>query len=289
VAGYLTFAQAGVANSDVVDYAIKDGNNSEIGTGTYTSSGTTLTRSVTKSTNSNSPLNLSGAAEVFITPRAETLITSIKKQIFTAGGTYTPSTGMLYCIVECLGAGGGGGAIAGTAGDLRYAGGGGAGQHSFKLLTAAQVGASQGVAVGALGAGGVAGATNGGTGGSTFFGSLCSAAGGGGGQTTAAGAAGFGGGGGSGGTGDIASVGAPGGPGMFSSIFTVQLASGQGGSTLYGSGGRGVAGNNSISLAATGYGAGGGGAAVLAAIGNIAGGNGSPGIVIITEFCNGNG
>ena len=73
VPGYLTFAQAGVANGDVVDYAVKDGNNSEIGTGTYTAAGTTLTRSVTKSTNSNSVINLSGIAEVFISPRAETL------------------------------------------------------------------------------------------------------------------------------------------------------------------------------------------------------------------------
>lgn len=73
VSGYLTFAQAGVANADVVDYAIKDGSNSEIGTGTYTSSGTTLTRTVTKSTNSNAAINLSGSAEVFISPRAETL------------------------------------------------------------------------------------------------------------------------------------------------------------------------------------------------------------------------
>lgn len=73
VSGYLTFAQAGVANADVVDYAIKDGSNSEIGTGTYTSSGTTLTRTVTKSTNSNAAINLSGSAEVFISPRAETI------------------------------------------------------------------------------------------------------------------------------------------------------------------------------------------------------------------------
>jgi hypothetical protein len=73
VSGYLSFAGAGVANSDVIDYAIKDGNSSEIGIGTYSSSGPTLTRTVTKSTNSNSPINLSGAAEVFITPRAETL------------------------------------------------------------------------------------------------------------------------------------------------------------------------------------------------------------------------
>lgn len=71
VSGYLTFALAGVANGDVVSYAIKDGNNSEIGTGTYTSSGTTLTRTVTKSTNANAAINLSGTAEVFITPRAE--------------------------------------------------------------------------------------------------------------------------------------------------------------------------------------------------------------------------
>jgi hypothetical protein len=74
VSGYLSFAGAGVANGDVVSYAIKDGNNSEIGTGTYTSSGTALTRNVSKSTNSNAAINLSGTAEVFITPRAEDLL-----------------------------------------------------------------------------------------------------------------------------------------------------------------------------------------------------------------------
>lgn len=90
VAGYLTFAQAGVANGDVVDYAIKDGNDSEIGTGTYTSSGTTLTRTVTKSTNSDAALNLSGAAEVFITPRAETLNDA---SLFTTGTVGTARLG----------------------------------------------------------------------------------------------------------------------------------------------------------------------------------------------------
>lgn len=71
VSGYLTFALAGVANGDVVSYGIKDGTNSEVGTGTYTSSGTTLTRTVTKSTNANAAISLSGSAEVFITARAE--------------------------------------------------------------------------------------------------------------------------------------------------------------------------------------------------------------------------
>jgi hypothetical protein len=74
VSGYLTFALAGISTGEIVSYGIKDGANSEIGTGTYTSAGTTLTRSVTKSTNSNNAISLSGTAEVFITPRAEDLV-----------------------------------------------------------------------------------------------------------------------------------------------------------------------------------------------------------------------
>lgn len=72
--GHLTFAQAGVADGDTVTYAIKDGAASEIGRGVYTASGTTLTRTPLKSTNSNSAINLSGSAEVFITPAAEDII-----------------------------------------------------------------------------------------------------------------------------------------------------------------------------------------------------------------------
>jgi hypothetical protein len=67
VSGFLTFANAGVANGDVVFYGIKDGANSEVGWGTYTSSGTTLARNVVKSTNSNSAISLSGSAEAYIT------------------------------------------------------------------------------------------------------------------------------------------------------------------------------------------------------------------------------
>ena len=71
VAGFLSFASAGVTDGDVVTYAIKDGTSSEIGRGTYTSSGTTLSRSVLRSTNSNNTISLSGSAEVFITAAAE--------------------------------------------------------------------------------------------------------------------------------------------------------------------------------------------------------------------------
>lgn len=70
---YLSFAAAGVANGDVVDYSINDTGASEIGTGTYTSAGTTLTRTVTKSTNSNTAISASASAIVRISERAETL------------------------------------------------------------------------------------------------------------------------------------------------------------------------------------------------------------------------
>ena len=67
VSGYLSFANAGVADGDVVYYGISDGANGEWGYGTYTASGTTLSRNVVKSTNANSAISLSGSAQVFIT------------------------------------------------------------------------------------------------------------------------------------------------------------------------------------------------------------------------------
>jgi len=74
VSGYRTFAGSGVNDGDIVAYGIIDGANSEAGTGTYTASGTTLTRNVRQSTNSNTAISLSGNAQVFITACAEDLI-----------------------------------------------------------------------------------------------------------------------------------------------------------------------------------------------------------------------
>jgi hypothetical protein len=72
VAGHLTFASAGVANGSTVTYAIADGANSEIGRGTYTAAGPTLTRAgILRSTNGGLALSLSGAAEVAVTAAAE--------------------------------------------------------------------------------------------------------------------------------------------------------------------------------------------------------------------------
>jgi len=76
VSGYLTFANAGVSNGEVVTYGIRDGANSEIGMGTYSTAGTTLTRTtVYRSTGAafTGKITLSGNAIVFITQSAEDL------------------------------------------------------------------------------------------------------------------------------------------------------------------------------------------------------------------------
>jgi DNA-binding beta-propeller fold protein YncE len=71
--GYQTFADAGVVDADVVRYVIEDGTNWEIGTGTYTASGTTLSRTVLESSNADVAINLSGSAVVFVGAAAEDL------------------------------------------------------------------------------------------------------------------------------------------------------------------------------------------------------------------------
>jgi trimeric autotransporter adhesin len=69
--GYQSFADAGVVDTDVVRYVIEDGNNWEIGTGTYTASGTTLSRTVSESSNADAALNLTGSAVVYVSAAAE--------------------------------------------------------------------------------------------------------------------------------------------------------------------------------------------------------------------------
>lgn len=71
VAPYLTFALAGVGSGDVVWYSITDGTaNSEVGIGTYTSAGTTLTRGPYKSTNANAAISATASAIVRISALA---------------------------------------------------------------------------------------------------------------------------------------------------------------------------------------------------------------------------
>ena len=67
VAGYRTFAAAGIVDTDVIRYIIEDANGAwEIGVGLMSSSATVMARTVEESSNSNAALNLTSAAKVLI-------------------------------------------------------------------------------------------------------------------------------------------------------------------------------------------------------------------------------
>jgi len=63
--GYQTFAEGGALNGETVRYVIEDGNNWEIGEGSYSTTGPTLTRTVLESSNSDAAISLTGSARVF--------------------------------------------------------------------------------------------------------------------------------------------------------------------------------------------------------------------------------
>lgn len=209
---------------------------------------------------------------------------SVVIQVFTANGTYTPTTGMLYCIIECVGGGGGGGGGAATGGGtLATGGGGGGGEYASGTFSASTIGVSQSVTVGAYGAGGTAGANDGSAGSTTSVGSIISAGGGSGGigcaaSTNANKLGGAGGTGGSGGS--FRQAGECGGIALVLIGYT--LWAGRGGSSYLGGGVKERLSNGAS--AGIGYGSGGGGAYVFTSTSATAGGNGTSGVVIITEF-----
>ncbi|MBF9042941.1 hypothetical protein HKCCE4037_06365 [Rhodobacterales bacterium HKCCE4037] len=91
VAGFQSFAAAGAVDSDQLRYRIKDGDNWEVGVGTYTASGTLLSRSPSESNNGGSAISLSGSAEVYAVALAEDIaggsstvpLTSGSSQVFS--------------------------------------------------------------------------------------------------------------------------------------------------------------------------------------------------------------
>lgn len=218
-------------------------------------------------------------------------VVTIKRQIFTASGTYTPSAGMLYAILEGVGGGGGGGGAVGLAGGYMVGGGGGGGGYARLIASATTIGASKAVTIGAAGAASTAGANSGGAGGATSVGSLLIANGGSGGTFTQSGVQnGAGGTGGSAGTGDISPQGQAGLGGAYlgASGFLMIGTPGAGGNSPFGSGSLGCNGafSSYTGTSGTGYGAGGGGAVLFESATNGAGGPGTAGFVIVTEFCN---
>lgn len=212
--------------------------------------------------------------------------TSINVQTFTSSGTYTPTAGMAYCIIECVaGGGGGGGAASATAGFTCTSGGGGGGGYARLTASAATIGASQVVTVGAGGAGGLAGNNTGGTGGSTSVGTLCVATGGIGGGGSSGSTPGIGGFYGYGSAGDLILTGDGGQTGILCPTTTVTGCPGGGGSFFRGGALQTlIVGSTGTSPSGTVYGGGGGAAWSTNGGGAIAALQGGPGIVYITEF-----
>jgi hypothetical protein len=95
VTNYQTFAAAGVTNGNTVSYVIEDGANWEVGTGVYTSSGTTLSRTVIQSTSSGSPITLSGTAVVYVSALASDIVPA-------SGGTFSGDTTFSKAIIESV-------------------------------------------------------------------------------------------------------------------------------------------------------------------------------------------
>lgn len=214
-------------------------------------------------------------------------------KIFTTSGTYTPTSGTKYQIVEAVGGGaGGGGCSTATSTTFAASAGGGAGSYAKAKLT---ISAPVSITIGSAGNGGAGsstttGASVGGAGGTTSVGTLLVCPGG---------------------NSGLASVGTfpsgsfcqssqsrssnstggnifecPGEAGENGMVLNY-ARSGKGGSSPLGSGGAAVstAASNAVAgNAASGYGSGGSGAVTGNSGVGQSGGNGTAGIVIIWEY-----
>ena len=96
VTGFVTFGSV-LSDGDTTYYTISDGNNWEVGLGTYSSSGNTLARTdanVLQSTNSDNRISLSGnEVDVFITlPADKAVALDTANEIVINGVTYLNAT-----------------------------------------------------------------------------------------------------------------------------------------------------------------------------------------------------
>ncbi|VVE78196.1 hypothetical protein [Pandoraea sputorum] len=198
-------------------------------------------------------------------------------RIFTASGTYTPTSGTTSVIVEIQGAGGAGGGCPAASGNSSAGGGGGGGGYVKHRMTSGFSGASV-----VVGAGGVGNASSaGGSGGASSFAGIV-ASGGGGGQIAGPAAAPVAATPGSGGAASGGNIfNRPGGHGRSGVVHSNTAVSlGVGADSLLGRGGQGQVAADGIG--GVGYGAGGGGPVTGGTA--TTGGPGAAGLVIIWEY-----
>ncbi len=218
-------------------------------------------------------------------------ITGMKVRTFTYIGSvqdYVPTAGMVVCIFEAIGAGGGSGYGSPNTFTVGGGSGGGAGEYVRLVATAATVGAGLLLTIGQ---GGILSA-----GGNTIVGSLITAHGGGSGVAFNGGVGSnfqvVGGDGGTGNiTGDLVIPGGRGNPAYYNATANL-LISGNGANSFFGAGGiAGIIASATSSVVSgqngQAYGAGGGGAAYYLNAGSNNPGNGQNGVVVITEFLSG--
>ncbi len=213
------------------------------------------------------PSNLTLAS----TQQAINAFIKLNRQTFTGNGTYTPCTGIIYADMEVWGGGGAGGNAAAVAG--ASGGGGGSGGYAKGRASAATIGGSQAVTIGAAG-------------GTSSIGSIVSATGGSAGANAAGATAVAGGAAGAGSAGDIQKTGMPGGAGFDTSTGSNFRVSGYGGNTMLGGGGLSVVGAGDTSGSAAVANSGSGGSGATSNGGATTGGAGGTGYATVTEYCN---
>lgn len=291
---YRTFV-AGVGSGTVTVYTARLGSQFETGIGT-TGAGTITRASILESSNGNNAVSwgagvkdimLDAPAALFHSLQASvdagTYVNRVVSTVRTTTGTFTRDGDCMFARVQIVAGGGaGGGAQSTSSVQHSEGGGGGGGEYAEGWFTAAQIGTSLTVTIGAGGTG-VSGG-NGNNGGTTSFGSLMTALGGAGGDVGPAtdssnqNEGGLGGSGGAGGTfrirGDRGGMGA------------VRAGAWQG-QCLGGASHLSGAANTASGAVTTGqlYGGGGEGASNAISQTNGPGGAGAAGICIVIEFC----
>lgn len=161
VTGFATFAEAGVANLQVVSYRIQDGDYFEVGQGVYTSSGTTLSRDTVRLAKDGggadtNKISVTSAATVELVIAAEDHgLQLIDYEEFTSNDTWSKPTGAVLVFVQVVGGGGSGSAgNSNTNSAVRSGGGaGGAGSVRERWFAAAALDSTESVTVGATATG----------------------------------------------------------------------------------------------------------------------------------------